>query len=200
MSVPGLAGAITAGQYAAPAYLAREALGGIFRASGNPVLESQGELMREPTIEGLIGATINDVFNMGREGEIAAQWADPVGASMKWATERVGCIIVTACTSPESEEVNITREYRDKYLTPEQLRGYYMIAEKVVPAIAGSAAVKWFVKRFLVDNLIAYGRHALGKGPRPGLSSTLITRGFLALCNAVGSRKPSFVRVNGEIV
>jgi hypothetical protein len=131
---------------------------------------------------------------LGDVGDVASAIINPVG----WASSR--CIIVTACTSPESEEVNITREYRDKYLTPEQLRGYYMIAQKVVPAIAGSAAVKWFVKRFLVDNLIAYGRHALGKGPRPGLSSTLITRGFLALCNAVGSRKPSFVRVNGEIV
>jgi hypothetical protein len=73
------------------------------------------------------------------------------------------CIIVTACTSPNSEEVNITRQYRDKFLDQETLRGYYMIAEKVVPLINKHKWFRSFVKKHLVDNLIEYGRYALAK-------------------------------------
>ncbi len=110
------------------------------------------------------------------------------------------CIIVTACTAPDSPEVNIAREYRDRHLSPEQRRGYYMIAEKVVPLINRFPFVKRLVKRFLVDNLIAYGRCALGKGPMPGIAAFLITRVFLWLCKTAGQRKLVFVRSNGEFV
>ena len=111
-----------------------------------------------------------------------------------------GCIIVTACTDRHSPEVEIAREYRDKFLDPVTLRGYYMIAEKVVPVITRFSLVKWFVKRFLVDNLIAYGRHALDKGPRPKPTARAVTKVFLRLCGSIGSRRASFVRCNGEIV
>lgn len=144
-------------------------------------------------------ATSTPTADLGRKylGDTAGdimEWANPVAVVSKV------CIIVTACTFSDSEEVNISREYRDKFLTPEQLRGYYMIAEKVVPLINRFSIVKWLVKRFLVDNLIAYGKHELQKGPPPGTAATLITCGFLALCEHVGNRKPSFVRCNGEIV
>ena len=96
--------------------------------------------------------------------------------------------------------MDITREYRDKFLTPEQLRGYYVVAEKIVPLIERVAFVKKIVKRLLVDNLIEYGRHALGKGAKPRAASIIITRLFLALCSKVGARRKQFVRCNGEVV
>lgn len=113
----------------------------------------------------------------------------------------IGCIIVTACTSADSEEVNIAREFRDKFLTPEQLRGYYMIAEKVVPWIHRFPWVKWVVKRFLVDNLIAYGRYALSsRAPYAGDTAVFVTTYFLRFCGAVGRKRTVFVRANGETV
>ncbi len=111
-----------------------------------------------------------------------------------------GCIIVTACTSADSEEVGIAREYRDRFLDAETLRGYYMIAERVVPAVERSKAMKRIVKRVLVDNLIAYGRHVLRNGPSPGVVSEVVTRAFLGLCRACGKRRTAFVRCNGEVV
>lgn len=129
----------------------------------------------------------------GGVGEGIRNVLDPIGITK-------GCIIVTACTSPDSEEVNISREYRDKFLTPEQLRGYYMIAEKMVPWIQRFPPVKWLVKRLLVDNLIAYGRYALDKGPYPGPLAHTVTKQFLRLCGFVGSRRRHFVRCNGETV
>jgi hypothetical protein len=61
-----------------------------------------------------------------------------IGAATYGATELIssvtgGCIIVTACHGPDSPEVDIARQYRDKYLDDDTLRGYYMLAELIVP-------------------------------------------------------------------
>lgn len=111
------------------------------------------------------------------------------------------CIIVTVCTNPESYEVNIAREYRDKFLTPGQLRGYYMIAEKLVPRITKSSILKTLTKKLLVDRLIKVGEYRLCKTSNvPSLFNTFVTDTFLWLCAKVGSTKDSYTRSNGEIV
>lgn len=79
------------------------------------------------------------------------------------AIKKDACIIVTTATDPHSEEVNITRQYRDEFLDPVTLRGYYMIAEKVVPLMKKWPWFKQFIKKHLVDNLVEYGRYALEK-------------------------------------
>ena len=109
------------------------------------------------------------------------------------------CIIVTACTSEDSEEVNLTREYRDKYLSVEELRGYYVIAERVVGSIKKSRTIKWCVKKFLVDKLIEYGRYKLRNG-KVSFSSIIVTKSFLSLCKFIGKRKSAFTRNNGEVI
>jgi hypothetical protein len=81
-----------------------------------------------------------------------------------------GCIIVTTATHPDSEEVNITRQYRDRFLDKETLRGYYVIAEKVVPLMKKYPLFKKLVKRVLVDNLIEYGRYALEQAKIHGMA------------------------------
>ncbi len=131
----------------------------------------------------------------GTAGQVANVLVNPAG----YAASR--CIIVTACTSPDSPEVNITREYRDKFLTPEELRGYYMIAEKTVPLIHQSPLVRRLIKSCLVDPLIACGRFELGYTRRiPSLFDRLVKRSFLGLCRLAGRTRSSFVRLNGEIV
>ena len=104
---------------------------------------------------------------------------------------------MTACTDRNSPEVELTREYRDRFLTPEQLRGYYMIAETILPYVKKH---KTFVKRILVDNLIEYGRYALEKtSDKPSIKSRLITRTFLFLCKSIGRTRKQFIRANGEV-
>jgi hypothetical protein len=109
-----------------------------------------------------------------------------------------GCIIVTACTDRHSPEVEIAREYRDKFMSPDQLRGYYMIAEAIMPFVVKHKA---FVKRNLVDRLVEYGRYHLGRTEIvPCRASCAVTRGFMMLCGFAGRRKRVFVRCNGEAV
>lgn len=111
------------------------------------------------------------------------------------------CIIVTACTHEHSPEVEIARRYRDKFLSQHQLRGYYMIAEKLVPRMVTSPRLTRFIKRWLVDPLIAYGRHALDKtAPAPGKYARLITNLFLGLIALTGRTRKQFTRANGEVI
>lgn len=111
-----------------------------------------------------------------------------------------GCIIVTVCTSSDSEEVNIAREYRDQFLDDDQLRGYYIVAEKIVPLLNANKTIRRMVKKALVDRLVDYGAVALGKKPKMALrSSWIVSWVFLSLIRAVGKTRTQFVRANGEV-
>jgi len=117
-----------------------------------------------------------------------------------FVARKLGCIIVTACTDRHSPEVEIAREYRDRYLTADQLRGYYMLAEKIVPVIESNGIVKRLVKKWLVDRLVDYGAVVLGKKPSRALrSSWIVSRAFLSLIRTVGKMREQFVRCNGEV-
>jgi hypothetical protein len=150
----GIAGLASAG---------RIGLGSILSNQGAETAKWQGKLMKEePTLEGLSNRVTTDlVFGPDHSQDVdnALMVLDPVGTILK----SVGCIIVTTATHPDSEEVNITRAYRDKFLDKETLRGYYIIAEKVVPLMQKYRWFKKLVKKVLVDNLIEYGRYALEK-------------------------------------
>lgn len=146
-----------------------------FAGIGRPWLKEMGVMEDHPWVE--------DAMNV----------LNPIG----FVEDKAGCIIVTACTDRNSPEVELTREYRDRFLSPEQLRGYYMIAETILPYVKKH---KTFVKRILVDNLIEYGRYALDKtSDKPSLKSRIITRTFLYLCKAVGRTRKQFIRANGEV-
>jgi len=111
-----------------------------------------------------------------------------------------GCIIITACTDPNSYEVNVTRRYRDKIMHPTTLRGYYMLAEKVVPLIQESDKLKKFLKKHLVDSLVDTLEWKLNeKTEKPKIKSRLITAAFLSSCRVLGLTKNQFVRCNGEV-
>lgn len=108
----------------------------------------------------------------------------PVGAGIGAAAGTIlgGCIIISACTHPNSYEVNIAREYRDRYMSLQELVGYYALAEKVVPIMP-----KKLVKRYLVDRLVDYGEVVLGyKKELRYRSSRYVKRGFLGLCSFIG--------------
>ncbi|MEN6423326.1 MAG: hypothetical protein ABFD76_15410 [Smithella sp.] len=120
---------------------------------------------------------------------------DPVG----WLSDSM-CIIVTACTSKNSPEVEIARQYRDKFLDAGQLRGYYALAEKVVPALERNNKARKAVKKYLVDRLIDYGEYRLGlKTKRPMLSSFIISKAFLGVIKLIGFVLPQYIRKNGEV-
>lgn len=111
------------------------------------------------------------------------------------------CIIVTTCTDPDSHEVNIARAYRDKFLDDEEKRGYYMLAEKIVPRLKEDSAYKKYIKETLVDKLIDYGEVTLGEKDSYEYEDSIeVTEKFIEMCKRLGSTCSSFTRSNGEVV
>ena len=200
MTLGGVAGGVATGVgYAAAGSAGRQALGSIFVNSSNDVLQTQGEYMlAEPTFEGLSNRLMTDVFAGGKAWirDDLEPWLDPVGSVLK---STGACIIVTACTDRDSYEVEVTRQYRDKFLTGTQLRGYYCLAEKLVPTIENNTTVRTLVKKHLVDRLVDYGEMKLGLKDNCKLSSKVVSNLFLGLIKTVGFLIPQYTRLNGEI-
>lgn len=204
----GAATGATTGATAASTFAATVPIVGALVAGGLLIKELGAKYKDEGGVMGYLGKSsqhpvaavvdpITTLFDLG-----ITDSSSPIARGEEWIVDKIfgGCIIVTACTDRHSPEVEIAREYRDKYLTPEQRRGYYMIAEKVVPALRKYPCIKRLTKRFLVDNLISYGRYALKKGPEPGTISRAVTKAFLWLCKQAGQCRLSFTRANGETV
>jgi len=99
------------------------------------------------------------------------------------------CIIITTCTSKDSYNVEISRQFRDKYMSNYQLGGYYALAEAFVPLIKRFTFLRLITKRFLVDRLVDYGEIILGYKDRYKYrSSYLVTKSFLGFCRIIGTR------------
>ena len=122
-----------------------------------------------------------------------------IGAGVGLLESALDCIIISAATGRHSPEVEIAREYRDKYLDLDTLRGYYMIAELVVPMMERFAWLKRVVKVVLVDPLVSYCAYSLTKTSSTSLYSKINTKAFLESCKLVGLTRMSYTRNNGEV-
>jgi hypothetical protein len=97
------------------------------------------------------------------------------------------CIIVSACTSRDSYEVNVARKFRDRYMDEETLTGYYALCVFIVPFIHKHRLFKRIVKSALVDRLVDYGEWRMEMKPAMRFStSRFVKRTFLGLCRHVG--------------
>jgi hypothetical protein len=109
------------------------------------------------------------------------------------------CIIVTACTNRNSPEVEIARKFRNKYLSYAHLRGYYLLADKIVPILERNETARKNVKKWLVDRLIEYGKYRLGIYAKASISSIIVSKIFLATIKTIGVFVHRYVRLNGEV-
>jgi len=98
-----------------------------------------------------------------------------------------GCIIISSCTSPHSYEVEVAREYRDKYMDEVTLTGYYALCLALVRYIYRWRGVRKLFKRILVDRLVDFGEWRMGQKPKRELwTSYIVSRSFLGLCRIMG--------------
>ena len=78
------------------------------------------------------GAAAGTWYSPVWEQSSAVSSAELLEASIGIALD--DCIIVTCCHGRHSEQVDIAREYRTGSCRTAQIRGYYALADKVVPA------------------------------------------------------------------
>lgn len=108
----------------------------------------------------------------------------------------VGCIIITACTSKDSYEVNVARRYKDRYMDEETLTGYYTLCIGVVPLLKKHPLLRKIVKMALVDRLVDYGEWRLGmKDQMKFATSGAAKRLFIGLCRHIGKGVNSVLEV-----
>ena len=97
------------------------------------------------------------------------------------------CIVISACTDPYSYEVNLARKFRNRFMGPETLTGYYALASILAPWIDKFKAIRWLVYRLLVKRLVDYGQWIIeGKHDTERFLSKTISKGFLGLCKWIG--------------
>jgi hypothetical protein len=203
------AGASTLGSFAGPAGFGAMGSGilgatGVRDDVGKAVLLGQGGETEQDIAGGVVGGAAT--------GAAAGTWVFPgvgtaiggiIGGVVGGATAALddSCIIVTCCHGRHSEQVQIARDYRDAFMTPRQIRGYYVLADRLVPHMIRKPKLKTVVGRLLVNRLITFGRWATGRtATLPTITSFLVTKVFLGLCSGVGIYVQQYVRrVTGEV-
>jgi hypothetical protein len=158
----------------------------------------------EGTAEAVAAPFMIDKIPGGKEA------MDSTGKAFQGMVENIGqsissvvsdsCIIVTACCGRDSEEVDITRRFRDKFMTKEQTRGYYMISQELAPMMKANPLLCDMIKTTIVDHLIEYGKSRLGMTKTCSRASMTIAHDFLKGCQKAGKTADKFIRSNGEEV
>jgi hypothetical protein len=160
---------------------------------GSSVVAQQNRIAGD--VQGVITPAYREIFREDPP-EIFQALSNPAG----YLAKQAGCIIVTACTNRDSYEVEIARTFRDQFLDADQLRGYYALAERIVPMLERNEKARKNVKKWLVDRLIDYGAYRLGlKDTQPRWSSVAVSGAFLKTIKIIGMILPRYVRANGEV-
>lgn len=97
----------------------------------------------------------------------------------------------------------VVRRYRDEYMTLRNQRGYYKLAEVLVPLMRKSRVMKFLVQKTMCDPMVAYGKFHYQVGSKSdrllGRLFTPLVRGWLGLFDYLGNDH-AFIRENGEVI
>ncbi len=110
------------------------------------------------------------------------------------------CMIVTCCNGRDSYEVEVSRKYRILFTTKEILRGYYSLAESIIPFLQKHETIKDICRVLLVKSLVDYAEMKLNIKTKCRLMSNIVSKGFIKLCSYIGTKKGKFTRSNGEVI
>lgn len=89
----------------------------------------------------------------------------------------------------------IVRRYRDEHMTDKNRRGYYRIADKIVPMMQKSKAFKWAVRIVMTGPMVSYGKYFYGVG-KIGIIFAPVAKMWLKIFDLLGSG--TYTRKNGE--
>lgn len=111
------------------------------------------------------------------------------------------CVLHEASYGCDSLEVQIARQFRDRFLTTAQLRAYYGQYEPVADRMRHDKAYRMHVRTVLTDRLVRYGA-AVMQIPYapPSRADVEVARTFLRQLALAGEHMPPFRRKNGDLV
>mgnify|MGYP007096785972 FL=1 len=92
----------------------------------------------------------------------------------------------------------VVRRYRDEYMTDRNRRGYYRMAEVLVPLMRKSKTFKWIITKLFADPLVSYGKYYYGQN-KHGVVFSPVKNFWMKIFDIVGG-DTKFIRENGEVV
>ena len=108
------------------------------------------------------------------------------------------CFIMLEARYGNGTMDEVVRRYRDEYMTDRNRRGYYKLAEVLVPLMRNSNVFKWIVTKTFADPLVSYGKYYYRQNKIGVLYSPL--RSFWMKVFDILGGKTEFIRENKEIV
>jgi hypothetical protein len=132
--------------------------------------------------------------------EIGSTIASVFEAPVKAVQKIIDCgIIMTAVHGSNSPEVEVCRKYK-RFMTPAQLRGYYVFAEPACYVMAKHPAIKPYFRKHLTMRFVDYALYRLGERKAwPRLLSFIVSKAFLGMCGYLGRKVSTYTRENGEV-
>lgn len=108
------------------------------------------------------------------------------------------CFIMLEARYGDGTMDEVVRRYRDEHMTDRNRRGYYKVAEVLVPLMRKSSVIKWLVTKTFADPLVSYGKYYYGQN-KHGVLYSPIKSLWMKLFDTVGG-DTEFIRENGETV
>lgn len=167
-------------------------------AFGAPAVANQGLGEAAGSYASRYGA--REASQAGRYNTMGDVWGSVYGGNSQQASSAsnaVGnlcCFIFLAARGPLDP---VVRRYRDEHLTPRNRRGYYRMADWLVPRMERSWLWRRAVQFLMVDPMTSYGRYHYGTG-RIGVLFAPLTHAWLTVFRLMGFG--TYIRSNGEEV
>ena len=108
------------------------------------------------------------------------------------------CFIMLEARYGNGTMDEVVRRYRDEYMTDRNRRGYYRMAEVLVPLMRKSKTFKWVVTKTFADPLVSYGKYYYGQN-KHGVLYSPVKNFWMKVFDIVGG-DTKFIRENGEVV
>ena len=108
------------------------------------------------------------------------------------------CFIMLEARYGDGTMDSVVRRYRDEKMTDRNRRGYYRLAEVLVPLMRESRVFKFLVTKTFADPLVCYGKYYYGEN-RWGWIFQPVERFWMRVFDVVGG-DTEFIRENGETV
>lgn len=130
----------------------------------------------------------------------AKQAADAQRAAAAASRPKSGgcCFIFLEARYGNGTMDKVVRRYRDENMTVRNCRGYYRMAEVLVPLMRKYPLAKLAVRLLMTDPLVSYGKWYYGEG-RIGWIFAPVKTFWLGVFDLVGGDH-EFIRENGEVV
>ena len=160
-----------------------EAAGYTVSSDGNSVYNENGQVAGENWSG---SRTVTDISGVGAEPEPSSGGGGGC------------CFILLEARYGDGTMDAVVRRYRDEYMTDRNRRGYYKLAEVLVPLMRKSKTVKWLVTKTMADPLVSYGKYYYGEN-KHGVIFKPVKSFWMKVFDVLGGNT-EFIRENGEVV